>query len=95
MQNNKVKHNVNNIENSIFRVEMQKKEQKKTGLWFHQNARVFDWQHIFVFLLDKETLQIEQHESSENWGQPMCSVRASSSFSTCASHRVTLVSNPV
>jgi hypothetical protein len=29
MQNNKVKHNVNSIENSIFRVEMQKKKNKK------------------------------------------------------------------
>jgi hypothetical protein len=28
MQNSKVKHNVNSIENSIFRVEMQKKNKK-------------------------------------------------------------------
>ena len=42
-----------------------------------------------------KTLQIEQHESNENWDQPMCSARASSSFSTCGSHRVTLVSIPV
>ena len=59
MQNNKVKHNVNSIENSIFRVEMQKKKnKKKKSLWFHQNARVFGWQHIFVFLVDKDTQNI-------------------------------------
>ena len=97
MQNSKVKHNVNSIENSIFRVEMQKKNNKK---------QVYDFIKMLEFLIDNiflyfcwtkihKTLQIEQHESCENWGQPMCSVRASSSFSTCGSHRVTLVSNPV
>jgi hypothetical protein len=100
MQNNKVKHNVNSIENSIFRVEMQKKKKKK------KKKKVYDFIKMLEFLVDNiflyfwwtkihKTLQIEQHESNENWDQPMCSARASSSFSTCGSHRVTLVSIPV